>query len=71
MRYSRIFYITLLGIGLFLLLIESALRIKGFIGLLICILGVYLIVGTAIKILSFFTLFDTEKIKEIDIMRFL
>lgn len=71
MKYSRIFYITLLGIGLFLLLIESALCIKGFVGLLMCILGVYLIVGTTIKILSFFAFFNTEKIKEIDIMRFL
>lgn len=71
MKYSKKFYLILGGIGLFLILFELLFKISGFIGLSLCIIGVYLIVGVIIKLLSFTSLIDIKKLEEVDIMRFL
>lgn len=69
MKHSKKFYLILMGIGLFLILFESLFKISGFIGLFLCLVGIYLITGTIIKLLN--TFIDNDILKEIDIMRFL
>ena len=58
MRHDSKFYFIALCISLIVLLIEVIFRIKGVIGLTLCVVSVYFIIGLIIKLLRIADVID-------------
>ena len=69
-HYSR-FYFIALCISLIVLLIEVIFKIKGIVGLVLCLCSVYFIVGLIIKLLRISEIIDDDLLEKIDILFFL
>lgn len=65
-------YLVILAINILLLLLEVfILKISGVIGLTICILSVYFIVGSIIRLVKLSGLFSDEVMERLDILFFI
>lgn len=65
-------YLVILAISILLLLLEVfILKISGVIGLTICILSVYFIVGSIIRLVKLSGLFSDEVMERLDILFFI
>ncbi len=64
-------YGLMLLISIILLVIELVFKIKGVIGLIICIVSVYFIVALSIRILRLTSIFDDGIMEKIDILFYL
>ena len=71
MRHDSKFYFIALCISLTVLLIEVIFRIKGVIGLILCVVSVYFIIGLIIKLLRIADVIDDNFLEKIDILFFL
>lgn len=65
-------YLVILAINILLLLLEVfILKISGVIGLTICILSVYFIVGSIIRLVKLSGFFRDEVMERLDILFFI
>ena len=65
-------YLVILAINILLLLLEVfILKISGVIGLTICILSVYFIVGSIIRLVKLSGFFSDEVMERLDILFFI
>ena len=65
-------YLVILAISILLLLLEVfILKISGVIGLTICILSVYFIVGSIIRLVKLSGFFSYEVMERLDILFFI
>ena len=65
-------YLVILAISILLLLLEVIiLKISGVIGLTICILSVYFIVGSIIRLVKLSGFFSDEVMERLDILFFI
>lgn len=64
-------YGIMLFISIIVLIIELIFKIKGVIGLILCIASVYFIIALSIRILRLTNLFNEEIMEKIDILFFL
>lgn len=65
-------YLVILAINILLLLLEVfILKISGVIGLIICILSVYFIVGSIIRLVKLSEFFSDEVMERLDILFFI
>lgn len=64
-------YGIILLISVILLLIELIFKIKGFIGLILCIVSVYFIVGIILRIIRLTHIFNDDFMEKVDILFFL
>lgn len=65
-------YLVILAISILLLLLEAfILKISGVIGLTICILSVYFIVGSIIRLVKLSGFFSDEVMERLDILFFI
>lgn len=64
-------YGIMLFISIIVLIIELILKIKGVIGLILCIASIYFIIALSIRILRLTNLFNEEIMEKIDILFFL
>ena len=64
-------YGIMLFISIIVLIIELIFKIKGVIGLILCIASIYFIIALSIRILRLTNLFNEEIIEKIDILFFL
>ncbi len=64
-------YGVMLIISVVVLIIELILKIKGVIGLILCIVSIYFIIALSIRILRLTNLFNEEIMEKIDILFFL
>ena len=64
-------YSVMLLISVFILIIELIFKIKGVIGLILCIASIYFIIALSIRILRLTNLFNEEIMEKIDILFFL
>ena len=71
MRHNSRFYFITLCISLIVLLIEVIFKIKGIVGLVLCLCSVYFIVGLIIKLLIISEIIDDDLLEKIDILFFL
>ena len=71
MRHDSRFYFITLCISLIVLLIEVIFRIKGVVGLVLCLGSVYFIVGLIIKLLRIAEVISDDLLEKIDILFFL
>lgn len=61
----------MLFISIIVLIIELIFKIKGVIGLILCIASIYFIIALSIRILRLTNLFNEEIMEKIDILFFL
>jgi hypothetical protein len=71
MKYGSKVYFILLAISVLLFLLELIFKIKGAIGLALCVLSLYFFVGSIIKIIRFLQIVDDDFMENIDILFFL
>lgn len=71
MRHNSRFYFIALCISLIVLLIEVIFKIKGIVGLVLCLCSVYFIAGLIIKLLRISEIIDDDLLEKIDILFFL
>lgn len=71
MKHGSRFYFITLSISLIVLLIEVIFRIKGMVGLVLCLSSVYFIVGLIIKLLRIADIINDDLLEKIDILFFL
>ena len=64
-------YGIMLFISIIVLIIELIFKIKGVIGLILCIASIYFIIALSIRILRLTNLFNEEMMEKIDILFFL
>ena len=64
-------YGIMLFISIIVLIIELIFKIKGVIGLILCIASIYFIIALSIRILRLTNLFNEEIMEKIDILFFL
>lgn len=64
-------YSVMLLISVFILIIELIFKIKGVVGLILCIASIYFIIALLIRILRLTNLFNEEIMEKIDILFFL
>ena len=64
-------YAIMLLISVIVLIIELIFKIKGVIGLILCIASIYFIIALSIRILRLTNLFNEEIMEKIDILFFL
>ena len=64
-------YGIMLFISIIVLIIELIFKIKGVIGLILCIASIYFIIALSIRILRLTNLFNKEIMEKIDILFFL
>lgn len=64
-------YGIILFISIIVLIIELIFKIKGVIGLILCIASIYFIIALSIRILRLTNLFNEEIMEKIDILFFL
>lgn len=64
-------YSVMLLINVFILIIELIFKIKGVVGLILCIASIYFIIALLIRILRLTNLFNEEIMEKIDILFFL
>lgn len=64
-------YCIMLLISIIILIIELIFKIKGVIGLILCIASIYFIIALSIRILRLTNLFNEEIMEKIDILFFL
>lgn len=64
-------YGIMLLISIIVLIIELIFKIKGVIGLILCIASIYFIIALSIRILRLTNLFNEEIMEKIDILFFL
>lgn len=64
-------YGIILLISFILLLIELIFKIKGVIGLILCIVSVYFIVGIILRIIRLMHIFNDDFMEKVDILFFL
>ena len=64
-------YSIMLLISIFILIIELIFKIKGVVGLILCIASIYFIIALLIRILRLTNLFNEEIMEKIDILFFL
>lgn len=64
-------YGVMLLISVIVLIIELIFKIKGVIGLILCIVSIYFIIALSIRILRLTNLFNEEIMEKIDILFFL
>ncbi len=64
-------YSIMLLISVFILIIELIFKIKGVVGLILCIASIYFIIALLIRILRLTNLFNEEIMEKIDILFFL
>lgn len=64
-------YSVMLLISVFILIIELIFKIKGVVGLILCISSIYFIIALLIRILRLTNLFNEEIMEKIDILFFL
>lgn len=64
-------YGIMLFISIIVLIIELIFKIKGVIGLILCISSIYFIIALSIRILRLTNLFNEEIMEKIDILFFL
>ena len=64
-------YGIMLFISIIVLIIELIFKIKGVIGLILCIASVYFVIALSIRILRLTNLFNEEIMEKIDILFFL
>lgn len=64
-------YSIMLLISVFILIIELIFKIKGVVGLILCIASIYFIIALSIRILRLTNLFNEEIMEKIDILFFL
>lgn len=65
-------YLVILAVSILLLLLEVfILKISGVIGLTICILSVYFIVGSIIRLVKLSGFFSDEVMERLDILFFI
>ncbi len=64
-------YSVMLLISVFILIIELIFKIKGVVGLILCIASIYFIIALSIRILRLTNLFNEEIMEKIDILFFL
>lgn len=64
-------YGIMLFISIIVLIIELMFKIKGVIGLILCIASIYFIIALSIRILRLTNLFNEEIMEKIDILFFL
>ncbi len=64
-------YCIMLFISIIVLIIELIFKIKGVIGLILCIASIYFIIALSIRILRLTNLFNEEIMEKIDILFFL
>ena len=64
-------YGVMLLISVFILIIELIFKIKGVVGLILCIASIYFIIALSIRILRLTNLFNEEIMEKIDILFFL
>lgn len=71
MKYGSKVYFILLAVSVLLFLLELIFKIKGVIGLTLCVLSLYFFVGSIIKIIRFLQIVDDDFMENIDILFFL
>lgn len=64
-------YGIMLFISIIVLIIELIFKIKGVIGLILCIASIYFIIALSIRILRLTNLFNEEIMEKIDILFFI
>ena len=64
-------YSIVLLISVIVLIFELIFKIKGVIGLILCIASIYFIIALSIRILRLTNLFNEEIMEKIDILFFL
>lgn len=64
-------YSIMLLISVIVLIFELIFKIKGVIGLILCIASIYFIIALSIRILRLTNLFNEEIMEKIDILFFL
>lgn len=64
-------YSIMLLISVIVLIFELIFKIKGVIGLILCIASIYFIIALSIRILRLANLFNEEIMEKIDILFFL
>ncbi len=64
-------YGIILLISIILLLIEIIFKIKGFIGLILCIISVYFIIGITLRLIRLTHIFNDDFMEKVDILFFL
>ena len=65
-------YLIILAISILLLLLEVfILKISGVIGLSICIISIYFIVGSIIRLIRLSNIFSDEVMERLDILFFI
>lgn len=64
-------YGIMLFISIIVLIIELIFKVKGVIGLILCIASIYFIIALSIRILRLTNLFNEEIMEKIDILFFL
>lgn len=64
-------YGIMLFISIIVLIIELIFKIKGVIGLILCIASIYFIIALSIRILRLTNLFNEEIMEKINILFFL
>ena len=64
-------YSIMLLISVIVLIFELIFKIKGVIGLILCIASIYFIIALSIRILRLTNLFNEEIMEKIDILLFL
>lgn len=64
-------YSVMLLISVFILIIELIFKIKGVVGLILCIASIYFIIALLIRILRLTNLFNEKIMEKIDILFFL
>lgn len=64
-------YSIMLLISVFILIIELIFKIKGVVGLILCIASIYFIIALLIRILRLTNLFNEKIMEKIDILFFL
>lgn len=71
MKRSPIVYLCLLGISLIVFLLEVFIvKFDGVIGLTICIISTYLIVGSIIRLIRLTNIIDENIMEKFDILFF-
>lgn len=71
MKHSARFYFIMLCISLIVLIIEVLFKIKGVVGLILCLASVYFVIGLIIKLLRVAEIIDDNLLEKIDILFFL
>lgn len=64
-------YFFILGINFIILLLEILFKISGPFGLMLCVLSIYFIVGSIIRLLIVLNIFDNKLLEELDILFFI